>query len=542
MAEQHERPEPAPERSPWSPLRVPAYRNLWLASLASNLGTWMHNVGATWLMTSLTTSTTLVALVQSAAALPTLFLAIFAGALADVVDRRRLLIATQLFSFAAVLVLALLAFAGLVTPWVLLGLTLALGVGTAFYVPASQAITPELVAREDLPSAVALGGVSMNGARAIGPALGGALVAATSPAAVFAVNAVSFLGVAAAAFAWRREVPRQTLPAERLRGALKAGVRYARHSPAFRAVLARAALFVTAGSATMSLLPVISKRHLGLGALGFGGLLGCIGAGALVGAVLLPRLRRRLGPDGTVVLGGTVFGLGAALVGVGARLEGGPAYALIVPALLASGVAWITTLATLNTAAQTSVPAWVRGRALGLYSTIFQGGMALGAFAFGAVADHLDAPTALLASAAALGLGTFGRLRWRLGAGDADLSPALHWPEPVLAAPAEHDDGPVLVTIEYEVAREQVAAFLRATRELEQIRRRDGSTLWAVFRDLERADTYLETFVVESWGEHLHQHARISNADLAAESQVRTYHRGPGPPRVRHLIAALPPP
>ena len=230
---------PPVERSPWSPLRVPVYRNLWLASLASNLGTWMHNVGATWLMTSLTTSTTFVALVQSAAALPTLFLAIFAGALGDVVDRRRLLIGTQRFSFAAVLALALLTAAGLGTPWVLLGLTLALGVGSAFYVPASQAITPELVPREDLPSAVALGGVSMNGARAIGPALGGALVAATSPAAVFAVNAASFLGVAGAAWAWRREVPRTTLPAERLRGALKAGVRYARHSPAFRAVLAR---------------------------------------------------------------------------------------------------------------------------------------------------------------------------------------------------------------------------------------------------------------------------------------------------------------
>lgn len=528
--------------SAWSPLRIPIYRRLWAASLLSNVGTWMQNVAAVWLMTSLTTSATLVALVQSATALPMLLLAVFAGALADVADRRRLIIATQLVSFLVALGLGALALAGLVTPWVLLGLTAALGLCSALYLPASQAINPELVPREELPNAVALGGVSLNGARAVGPALGGALVAATGPGAVFLVNAASFLGVAAAAWSWRREAPRRTLPAERLIGALRAGFRFSRHSPQLRVVLVRAAAFVAAGSATMALLPVVAKHHLQLGATGYGALLGCIGAGALLGAALLPRLRSRLGRGGLLVAGTLGYAAGTAGTALATRFEGTAAFAVAVPALLLSGLAWISTLATLNTAAQTSVPAWVRGRALGLYLTVFQGGLALTSAAWGVLAERTDAPTALLVAAGALVLSCVTALVWRLPAADPDLAPSLHWPEPQLALPAEPGQGPVLVSVEYEVAREDVGRFLRETRELERIRRRDGATLWAVYQDAERPELFVEEFMLESWDEHLRQHARVSNADLEVEARIKGYHRGTAPPRVRHLLAATAPP
>ncbi len=529
---------PSAEPSAWSPLRRPVFRRLWAASLASNVGTWMQNVAAVWLMTSLTTSTTLVALVQSATALPMLVLALFAGALADVADRRRIIVATQVASALVAAGLGLLTLMGLVTPWTLLGLTAALGLGAALYVPASQAINPELVPRDELASAVALGGVSMNGARAVGPALGGALVAATGPGAVFLVNAASFLGVAAAAWSWRREARPTTLPAERLLGALRAGVRYARHAPPLRAVLVRAGAFVLAGSATMALLPVVARRHLDLGALGYGALLGCLGAGAVLGAGLLPRLRRALGRDGLVVVGTLGFAAGTAGVGLAARLEGGQALGGTVLALLTAGLAWITTLATFNTAAQTSVPAWVRGRALGLYLTVFQGGMALASAGWGALAERLDAPTTLLVAAVVLAASCLTAPVWRLRADDGDQAPSLHWPEPQLALPAAPTRGPVLVTVEYEVAPEDAARFVEALRALEPVRRRDGATSWAVFRDTARPEAFVETFLVESWDEHLRQHARVSNADLAVEASVRALHRGPAPPQVRHLLDA----
>lgn len=529
---------PAAEPSAWSPLRIPIYRRLWAASLASNIGTWMQNVAAVWLMTSLTTSTTLVALVQSATALPMLVLAVFAGALADVADRRRLIIVTQVFSTLVAALLGLLALLDLVTPWSLLGLTAALGLGAALYVPASQAINPELVPREELPAAVALGGVSMNGARAVGPALGGALVAATGPGAVFLANAASFLGVAAAAWSWRREAKPTTLPAERLLGAIRAGLRYARHAPELRAVMIRAGAFIVAGSATMALLPIVARRHLELGALGYGALLGCIGAGAVLGAALMPRLRRALGLDGLVIAGTLGFAAGTAGVGLAVRLEGPLALGVTVPALLATGLSWITTLASFNTAAQTCVPAWVRGRALGLYLTVFQGGMALASAGWGALAERTEAPTALLVAAGTLVASCLTALRWPLRSTDADLQPSPHWPEPQRALPAEPARGPVMVSIEYEVASADAAAFLAALRELEHVRRRDGATSWAVFRDAERPEVFVETFLVESWEEHLRQHARVSNADLAMETRVKSLHRGAAPPRVRHLLSA----
>lgn len=508
------------------------FRRLWVASVVSNVGTWMHNVAAVWLMTSLTTSATLVALVQTATALPTLVLAVFAGALADVVDRRRLIIATQVGSLLAAVALGALALSGLVTPWALLALTAAIGVGSALYVPASQAIVPELIEREELPSAVALSGVGMNVARAVGPALGGVAVAALGPGPVFFLNGASFLGVSGAVWTWRREAPASPWPAERLAGAFKAGVRYARHAPALQAVLVRAGVFVVAASATWALLPVVAKQQLGTGATGYGGLLAALGGGALLGALVLPRLRRSFGPDGLVTLGALGFAAATAVLALT------DARTIAAAALVGGGVAWIVIMATLNTAAQTAVPAWVRGRALGLYLTVFQGGMALGSGGWGALAERDGTPRALLVAAAVMGVGALAALRWRLGGPERDLRPSQHWPDPVLADEPAPDDGPVLVTIEYRVEPADLPAFLEAARGLEALRRRDGATSWGVFRDLERRDALVETFVVESWAEHLRQHGRVSHADKEVEVRVRALHRGDGPPVVRHLVTA----
>ncbi len=523
-------PRAAPPASPWRPMRVATFRRLWAASVVSNVGTWMQNVAAVWLMTSLTTSATLVALVQTASALPTLALAVLAGALADVVDRRRLILVTQLWSLVAAVTLGGLALTGHVGPWSLLALTAAIGVGSALYVPASQAIVPELVERDDLPSAVALSGVAMNVARAVGPALGGVAVAAAGPGPVFLLNGASYLGVSGAVWTWRRERRAPPWPAERLVGALRAGVRYARHAPRLRAVLVRAGLFVGAASATWALLPVLARYQLGLRASGYGLLLGALGAGAVLGALSLARLRRWGGPDRLTIVGTVGYALGVVVLSVAT----GPAVAASV--LVVVGFCWTLVMVSLNTAAQLAVPGWVRGRALGLYLTVFQGCMALGSAAWGGVAEALGPRGALLASAGGLALGAVGAVRWRLSVPAHDLRPSRHWRAPVSLAEPGPDDGPVLVTVEYRVAPEDVARFMEVARELEALRRRDGAVAWGVFRDLERDDALLETFTVDSWGEHLRQHHRVSHADQAVQRRAEALHRGEDPPVVRHLV------
>src|SRR5581483_10935245 len=322
----------APSSSALSPLRQPLFRAVWLAAVVSNVGTWMHDTSAAWLMTSLSPSPLMVALMQTAMSLPFFLLALPAGALADVVDRRRVLLGTQGWMLAAAAALGVLALSGRTTPWSLLGLTFALGLGAAMNAPAWQAITPELVPREDLAPAVALNGVAVNVARAVGPALGGLLVAAIGPGGVFLLNAASFVGVIAVLAAWRRPAPDGGLPAERVVGAILAGVRYVRHAAPVRTVLVRTAAFVLSASGIWALLPLVARRRLGLGAVGYGLLLGCLGAGAIVGAAVLPRLRRRLGVERLLVGATLLFAGASATLGVGRAV---PAAAL---ALIAAGL------------------------------------------------------------------------------------------------------------------------------------------------------------------------------------------------------------
>jgi MFS family permease len=518
--------------APWSPLASPLFRGLWIAALVSNIGTWVQDVGAAWLMTSLAPSPLMVALVQAATTLPIFLLALPAGALADVVDRRRLLLVTQGWMLAATGVLGALTFAGATGPWTLLALTFVVGLGAALNAPAWQAIIPELVARPELPAALALNGVGINAARALGPALGGLVVAAAGPGAAFLLNAASFAGVIAVLYRWRRPVRHSTLPAERMMGAILAGLRYVRHAPDLRSVLVRSGAFILSGSALWALLPVVARFDLGLGPGGYGLLLGCLGIGAVLGALLLPWWRRTVAAN-TLVAGAT---LTFAAVLLGAALA--PGFLAMGAVMLAGGAAWLVLLTSFHSSAQAALPGWVRGRALAIYLMLFFGGMAAGSVLWGAVATHVGARAALMGASAGVVLGLALTARHRLAAGEGlNLAPSRHWPAPVVLSDADLDRGPVLVTVEYRVEAAKASEFARAMREVRRVRLRDGAFRWDLFQDQSDPQRFVETFLVDSWVEHLRQHERLTVADREVESRARAFHAGPQPPIVTHFIA-----
>jgi MFS family permease len=385
----------------WAPLRHGAFRTLWSAQLASNTGSWMQTVGAQWLMLSMTSSATLLSLIQSAASLPVLMFAIPAGAIGDLVDRRRLLLIAQTGMLVAALVLALLAQAGLVTPWTLLALLFAVGAGGAWTAPTWQTLLPELVPAQERSQAIALGAINQNMARAVGPALGGALVAATSPSATFFVNAATFLVIIAAVARWRSErAAASGLPPEHVRSAIRASGRYVANSPALRAVLLRTAVFAFPASALWALMPAVARGPLGLGSGGYGLLLGAVGVGAVLGATVLARLRARQAAPDTILLGASVaVALGALAL---AEVD---VVAVVVVALAVAGLGWILALATLNSTYQAMLPGWVKARGLAYYLIVFQGGMAVGSATLGVLAGAIGVTAVLLVAAGALATG-----------------------------------------------------------------------------------------------------------------------------------------
>jgi MFS family permease len=527
-------PAPAPAKvaaSAYAPLRHPLFRWLFIAALGSNIGTWMQNVGAAWLMTDLSTSSLMVGLVQTAAHLPVFLLALPAGALADIVDRRRLLLVSQAWMLVVALALAVFTFTGMTTPWLLLALTFLLELGFALSAPAWFALMPELVPRDEVPAAVALESVSWNAARAIGPALAGVVVAAISPAAAVLLNAISFLGVIVVVAVWRRPREVSALPAEGLMAAMRVGLRHVRHSPAMRAVFLQAAAVIIGGSGLWALLPAVTKEDPTRGALAYGILLGCLGAGAVIGACFLPALRHRFGPQ-RLLLGATVI-----FAAVTLSLAWIPSFAVWCVVFLAGGAAWLCCAATLNAVVQTAVPRWVQARALAVYLLIVFGGFAVGGVLWGILADHLGVPWALTASAAWLHAEFLVAARFRLPH-DADkgLEPSRHWSEVAAAPGVETEQGQVLVTLEYRIDPERRAEFLEAIRPLRQARLRDGALAWDLFQDAADPGLYLATLHDESWVEHLRHHERVTDADRAIEQKVAALLREP--PVVRHLVAA----
>lgn len=527
------RPPEAAGASAWTPLRQPLFRALWIASVASNIGTWMHEAGAGWLMTSLTTSPLMVALMQTATSLPVFLLGLPAGALADVVDRRRMLLFTQGWMLFAAAMLGVLTLLDMTTPWLLIVLTLALGAGAAMNAPVWQATAPELVPHAELPKAVALNGVGLNLARAIGPALGGAVVAAAGPWAVFLLNAVSFVSVMAVLYHWRLSAQVGRAPAEPVLSAIRAGIRYARYAPALRAVLVRTGLFVLFASALWALLPVLARHEMGLGSAAYGILFGCLGAGAVAGAVILPWLRRRFSMDTLSVAATVIF---AAVTAALAQVR---QFGFLCALLWAGGVAWIALMASFNITTQTAVPSWVRARALALYLLMFQGSMAVGGVVWGTVAQHAGMTVALWCAAAGLVAGLASASRYRLKRGEEpDLRPSSHWPEPNAVIEPDPEDGPVLVTVEYRIEPKHARDFALAMQAVRRQRLRDGAFRSGLFRDPSDPSRYIETFVVESWAEHMRQHDRVTVNDRIVEDRARAFHNGDQPPVTSHFIYA----
>ncbi|GGG22820.1 MFS transporter [Rhodococcoides trifolii] len=487
--------------SAWAPLRGRIYRTLFIAQLVSNIGLWMQTVGSQWFLVEHDSSATVVALVQTASLLPTLFFALLAGGLADLLDRRRLLIAVSTYTAAVAAMTAVLAFTDVLTPTTLLAMTFLLGCGSALSSPAWQAIQPELVPAEQIPAASALGGVTVNGARAIGPAIGGVIVAAAGPAAVFAINALTFVVILGALAWWRRPADDRTVDRERLGRSMLTGLHYMQSAPIVRRILLRSALFAFPASALWALLPLASSQHLHFGASGYGLVLGMLGVGAVSGVALYPRLRKSMSANNLLALSAVTYAVGVVAV---AYLPAGAA----VPLLLLSGAAWIATLTTLNASIQLSLAHWVRARGMSIYLLVFMGSQALGSFVWGVIASQVGFAAALLMSAALLvaTAASVAVVPLRADTGTLPRGVSAAWPTPTVVFGPEPDDGPVVISMTYRVRPESVADFDRAMVAVGKARRRTGGYSWGLFRDGTDPALRVEQFTAPSWGDFERQH------------------------------------
>jgi MFS family permease len=517
--------------SVWSPFRHRVYAVIWTAAVVADTGSWMYNAASGWLMTGLNASPVVVFLVQVASSLPMFLFALPAGALADIVDKRRLLIVFEVATTAVAAIFAAMVWFDLVTPVFLLIFMFLIGAGGALTAPAWQAIVPQLVPTRDLPSAVAANSVGVNVSRAVGPALGGLLTALLGIAAIFSNAASNFAAVGALSW-WRApRVAAQRLPADRFVSAIRVGLRHAGNNPPLFATLMRSIGIFLFASAYWALLPLIARSQIAGGPELYGMLLGAIGVGAVGGAFVLPRLKAKIGADGIVSAG--TAGTAVALILFGLARE--PLLALLASTI--AGVSWIAVVAALNVSAQVALPDWVRGRGLAMFVSVVYGAMTLGSVAWGYVAGKFGLPMAHFIAAGGALLVIPLTWRWKLRTGlEIDLTPSMHWPTPVLAQDIENDRGPVLVVVEYRPVSDHRAKFLNALSRLERERRRDGAYAWGIFEDVEEPGRFLETFLVESWLEHLHQHERVTNADRVLQEHVHRLLKDT--PKVAHLIAA----
>ncbi|MEU4426031.1 MFS transporter [Actinoplanes sp. NPDC024001] len=514
----------------WAPLRRPVFRMLWLAVLAGNVGTWMQTVGAQWQVVHEPNAATWVSLVQAVTTLPVLLFALPSGALADTLDRRRLLLGVQIGLFGVGAALAALTALDRMPPALLLVFTFLLGAGQALTLPSWQALIPEVVPHDELPAASALGAVNTNLARSAGPAVGGLLVAHAGPAAVFALNALSFAVFALVLLLWRRPPRTPTAHPEHFGSALRAGGRFVRYSPVIRRILGRVLLFVLPGSAIWGLLPVIAREELGLGASGYGVLLAALGVGAIIGALLMPRARVLFSTDQMIAGTGLVYG--AALLVIALV----PHPVAVTSVLVGAGLAWMMLVSRMNAALQLLLPNWVRARALAIYQLFFAGGQAVGALLWGQVAEAFGL-TETFGTAAAVMLA--GALSVRLlpvhTHEERDQSPAVFWAEPHLMLQPHLDDGPILVSARYRVPAENAEVFAAGMHELRWSRQRTGATQWGLFRDGADPAVFVEVYLVPTWEEHLRQHeGRLTGEDERAEEKLVAL--AEGPPTVTHLL------
>jgi MFS family permease len=526
------------------PLRHPAFRLLWLANLCSNTGMWMQNTGAGWLMTSLAPSPLMVSLVQVAILLPTFLLALPAGALADIMDRRRYLLIAQGWIAACGILLTILTHAGALGPWGLIAFTFAIGIGMAANSPAWAATTPEVVPRPDLPQAIVLNGIGFNLTRSIGPAIGGFTVAAAGPEATFALNALSFIVVIFALLAWKREEVRPTQPKEHFLSAMRAGIGFVRASPILRATIIRGVVFFLFGAAVWGLLPLLVRAQLRLGPEWFGIMLAAMGVGAVTAGLLLPMLRGRLDRGGTVTVASIVGGISLIVLGQATH------WAVALLAMLVYGMTWLAGASSLQASAQIAVPAWVRARAIGIYQLATFGALTAGALFGGWAGEALGLPWAL---GTAGGIGVLAalavrHLRIEPAAAPADITPAaapapLPMPEPAdaaLLATLAGTTGQVLEVVRYQVAPADRAAFLAAMAECRKVRLRTGALGWRLFEDIAHPERWVELWAVENWTDHLREAGRLTEADQASLARAAALHRGEGAPEAARYLDVMP--
>lgn len=517
--------------SPWQPLRQRVFRMLWIATVVSNVGSWMNDVGINWTMLTLSADPLSVAMVQAASSLPMFLFALPSGVMADIVDRRKYLLFSQIWVFIAAAGLTFMSWADLVTPGVLLIAAFLLSTGAAMSSPPFQAIVPDLVSKDELGPAIALNSLGINISRAIGPALGGLVLSFAGPWMVFLLNSLSVLGVFWVLYVWKAQPNVQRLPPEHFFPAVRAGVRYVHAAPVLRNVLVRTVAFFVFGSAGWALLPLVARRELGLGPGGYGIMLGCIGVGAVCGALLLPRMRKRFNPDQLMVLASVMFAV--TLLALAFIRH----FWLLNAFEFFTGFAWIAVLSTLNLGAQRSAAKWVKARALAVYLTVFFGSMTAGSALWGQLASQFSIPFSLCVATAGMLLASATVLRWRLDQ-DPDLNldlSAINEAAPELEI--RHDRGPVMVSYHYLVSPQSAHDFVVCMQDMRRVRRRGGALNWAIYEDILTPGIFVETFVVGSWMEHLRQRERYTMNDKKIQNRVLGFHQGPDLPEVRYLIA-----
>ncbi|MBW8831823.1 MAG: MFS transporter [Burkholderiales bacterium] len=523
---------PAATVSAWTPLEHPVFRILWGVWMAANVCMWMNDVAAAWLMTSLSPSPIMVALVQSASTLPVFLLGVPSGALADILDRRRYFMATQLWVATIALVLCAVVAVGAMSAPLLLALTFLNGIGLAMRWPVFAAIVPELVPRAHLPAALALNGVAMNASRIIGPIIAGALIASAGSAYVFALNAMLSVVAYFVIRRWRREQKVSALPGERFVGAMRVGIQYVWQSRRMHAVLLRVALFFLQSMALMALLPLVAKGLHGGGASTFTLLLACMGAGAIVSALFLPRLRANVSRD-EVVNYGTAFQATAMLT-----VSIAPNIAVAAAAMVVAGAAWLASANSLTISAQLALPDWVRARGMSIYQMALMGSCAVGAALWGQVATWTNVQTSLASAAVCAIVCLMITRKFRVESGIVeDLTPAHFARPPGTDIELDPHEGPVLITVEYKIDPATLPQFLEMMQESRRNRLRHGMLSWGLFRDSADPTRYIEHFVDESWVEHLRHFERMSAFDLALRERRLAFHVGESPPVVRRYIA-----
>lgn len=514
-----------------APLSNRSFRDLWLASQFSNVGTLIQAVAAAWAMGSLTTSHSMVALVQSSNTLPIMVLSLLSGALADNFDRRRIMFGALMFMFTMSVLLTVVTWLGWLTPWLLLGLSFLIGSGTALFNPSWQASIGDIVPRDQVPEAVGLNSMGFNLARSVGPAIGGAIVAAAGVAAAFFVNSISYITFLIGISRWQSPAVAEGLPREGVRAAVAAGFRYMVMSPALIRVMALAAFFGFGATSLMALLPVYARDEMAGSALTYGVFLGAFGVGAIGGALLNGRLRAALHNDRVVSLGFAGFAVATAGLALGST------YFLIIPMLILAGGCWVLALSLFNTTVQLTTPRWVLGRALSFYQMAAFGGMAGGAWLWGRVADGFGVAGAFWFAAGVLAAGSIAALRFRVGEfGELDLTPLGL----VTSAKPKIDlrgrSGPIFIMVEYEIEQKNVDEFLALMQERRRIRIRDGARRWALLRDLERPELWSEKYYVPTWVDYARHLGRRTKADADVQAAIRALHCGPELPRVIRKI------